>query len=209
MDADLRPKARRGWHTRKRRLEMPRGDEFRTFVKRHRSTDMREAPHVVRPGLYTPSIVEVRFEVDPHRGSVRLPLMLLLARPLQQHRPPGYRACAQRRVQRHVVGAVVAVCAGARRVDHRDLLRSDPQHFCDGRAEQFDSLAMAPDRQTVGVPQRSRGRWRQGSVHHIRTRVARMHLDGIVGRVQLRYGRFARHAIHDRKRTRLVLQQIV
>ena len=178
MDADLRPEPRRRRHTRQRLLEMPRGDEFRTFMKRHRSTDVREAPHVVRPRLYTAArSVEVRFEVDAHRGSIRLPLMLLLPRPFQQHRAARHRACAQRRVQRHVVGAVVAVCTGTLRVDRRvTCCASDAQHFRDRRAEQFDALAVAPDRQTVGVPQRCRGGWRQRRVHHVRTRVARTHL---------------------------------
>ena len=52
----------------------------------------------------------------------RLPAMLLLAHPLQAHRPAGHGARGQRCVGRDIVGAVVAVAARALDVDAAHLL---------------------------------------------------------------------------------------
>ena len=57
-----------------------------------------------------------------HRRAVRLPGVLLLAHPLQPHRPAGQRHRQQRRVGRGIVGAVMAVAARALDMDAADLV---------------------------------------------------------------------------------------
>ena len=71
----------------------------------------------------SPPRVEVGLDLDGHGGAHRRPGELVLARPLHAHGTPAGRARQQHRVERHVVGAVVAVAAGALDVLHDDALR--------------------------------------------------------------------------------------
>ena len=56
------------------------------------------------------------------RGAERRPGHLVLARPLQAHRPALGRARQQHGVEPHIVGAVLAVAAGALHVLDDDVI---------------------------------------------------------------------------------------
>ena len=71
-----------------------------------------------------PSASSAACALHHHGRAVRLPHELVVAHPLQPHRPAVGRARQQRRVERDVVGAVVAVAAGAFRVDAADRARA-------------------------------------------------------------------------------------
>ena len=84
------------------------------------AASMRVAPHVVVPVDDAAFGVERGLRLHRHRGAVRLPGELVVAHPLHPHRLARHRARQQRRVERDVVGAVVAVAAGAFDVDAAD-----------------------------------------------------------------------------------------
>ena len=83
----------------------------------------------------------------------------------EAHRPALRRAGDQHGLQRHVVGAVVAVAAGALGVPHHHQLRRAAQRLGDVGAEVVGALAVRPDLHRVAAasaPRRSRCRSRRG-----------------------------------------------
>ena len=81
-----------------------------------------------------------------HGGAERLPAELVAAHPLHPHRPAAGRgAREQRRVERDVVGAVVAVAAGAFGVDAVDLRPPAASAPCEVAAQREHALAVVPD----------------------------------------------------------------
>ena len=107
-----------------------------------------------------------------HGGAVGLPAVLLLAGPLQAHRAARHRPRQQRRVGGGIVGAVVAVAAGALGMDAAHLLLRHPHHLGDGVAVRIDALRMGPDRQRVVVELRHRAGRPDRAVRQIRARVS-------------------------------------
>ena len=82
--------------------------------------------------------------------------MLVLPHPLDADRAAGEGAGDQRRVGAGIVGAVVAVAAGAFGVDAMDLRLVHPQHFGDGGAQREHALGMGPDRHHAVAEQSDR-----------------------------------------------------
>ena len=109
-------------HARERLGELPGGEQRRrlgTAGPRY----VPVAPDVVPPADDLALRVEIGFQVDGLRGAERRPGQLVLARPLQAHGPALHRARQQRGLQPHIVGAVLAVAAGALHVLDDDALR--------------------------------------------------------------------------------------
>ena len=81
----------------------------------------------------SPPRVEVGLDIDCHGRAHRRPGKLVLARPLHAHRAPAGGARQQHRIEGHVVGAVVAVAAGALDVLDDDVLLRQRQRQATGR----------------------------------------------------------------------------
>src|SRR5436190_1871757 len=81
-------------------------------------------------------------EPDHLRRAVRLPRELVLAAPLQPHGPSLNHARDNRRIERHVVGAVVSIAAGAFGVADDDLFLRHAQHHGDLLAQAEDALGL-------------------------------------------------------------------
>ncbi len=116
------------------------------------------APEIVAPGDDRAARVELRLERDDHRRAVRLPGELVLARPLQADRLSAGKARQQRRIERHVVGAVVAVAARALGMAHDHVLLRHAHHHGDLLAQPEDALRMRPDFQHLALHARKRAR---------------------------------------------------
>ena len=78
---------------------------------------MRIAPDVEIPVGDLALAVERGLEFGHHRRPERLPGVLLLAHPLHAHGNAGQIPCDQGRVGRGIIGAIMAVTAGALDVD--------------------------------------------------------------------------------------------
>ena len=106
------------------------------------------------------------------RSADRRPGELVLARPLHPHRASAGRARQQHGVERHVVGAVVAVAAGALDVLHDDVLGRQRAGEREVGAQIVDALAVRPDMHLVRAgPLRDRARGRHRRVRDEGTRV--------------------------------------
>ena len=122
---------------------------------------------------YRAVAVERRLQLRHHRRAERLPGVLLLAHPLHADRHAGQRARDQRRVGRGIVGAVMAVAAGAFDMDAANARRRHAQHFGDALRDRDRRLAcgsrpswrrrrIAPPRRTARssrAPDRAAYRW--------------------------------------------------
>ncbi len=91
----------------------------------------------------------IQHGADRHhlRGADRLEGELLLAPPLDTDAMIRDFLRDQRGIQRHIVGAVMAVAAGALDMPHADRLRSAAQHVGQRDAQRIHGLRMGPDRQ--------------------------------------------------------------
>ena len=81
-----------------------------------------------------------------HRRAVRLPRKFVFTHPLHSHRPARHGARQQYRVERHIVGAVVAIAARAFGMDHDDIFGRDIQHPGEIAAQRKYALAVRPHR---------------------------------------------------------------
>ena len=77
--------------------------------------------------------------------------MLLLAHPLNADRRARNRVSDQGCIRGRIVGAVVAIAAGALDVNATDPLRRNPQHLGDGLAIRIYTLRVGPDGDAVLV----------------------------------------------------------
>ena len=93
-----------------------------------------------------PGRVQRGLHLGHHRRPQRLPAVLLVAHPLHAHRLARHGAGDQRGVGRGVVGAVMAVAAGALDMDAAHLRVRHAQHLGDGVAVGEHALGMRPDR---------------------------------------------------------------
>ena len=113
---------------------------LRSCGARPRAHDVGVAQRLVGPEAYVPGVVEVGRELHPHRGAVGLPGVLVLARPLEEHRAVRDRAGDEGRFERGVVGAVVPVAAGAGRVRHLHRFEAEVEGLRDRGSERVDPL---------------------------------------------------------------------
>src|SRR2546421_12730815 len=132
------------------------------------------APEAVLPIGDSTRRVERGAGLRHHCGSKGFPCELLLTHPLQPDRVPGDMACDQCRVGGSIIGAVVAVTAGAFHVDATYLVRWKIEHFGNRLSVGIDALRMRPHRQ-VSVPElRDRARRTYRGVRDVRARKGRL-----------------------------------
>ena len=128
--------------------------------------------------------------------------MLVGPGPLDLHRLAGPVVRDQRRVERRVVRAVVAVAAGSVHVPNRDRVGRQVERLGDRRPEELDALAVAPDIEPLAVEEGHPAGWPDRAVQQERLGVAdRDHRRGrVVGprRAWLVVGHRAVH--HERRR---------
>ena len=165
---------RRGRRTHRLRLGQIPGGEHVRARGRLRPRRMRVAPHVVVPVDDAAFGIERGLRLHRHRGTERLPGELVVAHPLQPHRFARHRAREQRGVERDVVGAVVAVAAGAFGVDAADLRRRHLQRLHQLAAQREHALRMGPDRVLVVLEFRDRGRGADRGMRHVGLGVGRL-----------------------------------
>ena len=100
--------------------------------------------------------------------------MLVGPRPLHPNWVGLGGNCQQRRVERHIVGAVVTITARTFGVDDVDLLDRQRQHISQRQLEELHTLAVRVNRKGA-VHELSDGRgWPQGAMHLERPVVARL-----------------------------------
>src|SRR5438477_4490289 len=92
-------------------------------------TTLFRSPHLVRPRDDVALRVDAARELHHHGGAIRLPHELVVAHPLELDRPTAGGERHERRVERHIVGAVVTVAAGALGVDAADVLGVDAERL--------------------------------------------------------------------------------
>ena len=126
-----------------------------------------------------PSAFERRLDAHRHRRAVGLPGEFVVAHPLQPHRPVGNRAGEQRRVERHVVGAVLAVAARAFDMDAADVLRRHLQRLDQFAAQREHALRMGPDDHPAVEERRHRAGRADRGMRQIRLGVGRLERAGV------------------------------
>ena len=134
-------------------FELARGKERRAIVAAG-PRDMAVAPDRVAPADDLAGAVEIGLDLDRHRGAEGRAGKLVGARPLHAHRPALRRAGEEHGVERDVVGAVVAVAAGALDMLDDDPLRRQRQHEREIGAQIVHALRMRPDMHLVAAPLR-------------------------------------------------------
>ena len=118
--------------------------------------------------------VERCLDAHRHRRAIGLPGEFVVAHPLQPHRLVGHRARQQRRVQRDVVGAVLAVAAGAFHMDAADVLGRHLQRLDQLIAQRKHALRMRPDDHPAVEERRHRAGWPDRAMRQIRLGVGRL-----------------------------------
>ena len=133
---------------------------------------MGMAPELVLPVYDAARSVDRGRDLHRHRRSARRPRELLFARPLQAHRPAA-GARNQRRIERDVVGAVVAVAARAIAVDHVHVGGRHAERHRELVAQVVRSLRMRPHGQMALSELRHRARRTDRSVRKVGLRIGR------------------------------------
>ena len=117
--------------------------------------DVRQALRGGRePGSRLPredvaALAHRRAKVEQLGRPLRVPAVLVLAHPLDAHRP-AHRPREERRVARRVLGAVLAVGARPVHVDQPDLLPREAEDPGERLPETVSRLGRGPDRGAVG-----------------------------------------------------------
>ncbi len=119
---------------------------------------MPVAPYIAAPGHHFAVGIEVRLEVDAHRRAERRPRELVFPRPHHFHGTAGRRAREQRRVERNVVGAIVAITSRALGVLDHDPVGGELEREGQVRALVERPLGVRPDVEGSVLPLRHRAR---------------------------------------------------
>ena len=136
---------------------------------------MRVAPELVAPLGDLAAGVEAAAHFDDHRRAERRPRELILAAPLHPHRMAG-AAREQRRIERRVVGAVVAVAARAVAMDDRHVLLAQAEHARDLPAQLKTPLRVRPDTELAFAQPGQRARRADRGVREIGPGIGRFEL---------------------------------
>ena len=160
------------WRRGERGGAVPGGQQRRLPRRPARPGAVRVAAYLVPPAQDGAGGVQLGAAGHDHRGPERLPAILVLTGPPDQHRALRHGQGEQGGVQRHVVGAVMPVASGPVDVDHPDVLRRPPQRLGQGGAQFVRSLGVRPDGQApAAVEARGGGGRPERSVHQERARV--------------------------------------
>ena len=146
----------------------------RRRLDRYRPLAVAVAPDLDRPVDDIAGVVEGGMHVGGHRRAVGFPRELVVAHPLHLHRAAAGRARQQHRVERDVVGAVVAVTARAFAVMDDDFFKVHLQHGGEVVAQLIHALAVRPHFDTLAVNARQRAGGADRSVGDIGFGVARI-----------------------------------
>ena len=131
--------------------------DVRQSLRRHRQPGLR------LPRDHVAALADRRAEVEQLGRPLRIPAVLVLAHPLDAHRP-AHRPRQERGVARRVLGAVLAVGAGAVEVDQPDLLLREAEDPGERLAEAVSRLGRRPDRGAVGADVRDAAGRAEGAV---------------------------------------------
>ena len=145
-----------------RLVEIPAGEQV-DAVGIARSHVVGLAEHVVVPVDHA-AVRHRALGAHGHGRAVGLPLELVVAHPLQPDRAAVGGARQQRRVERHVVRAIVAIAAGALGVDAADRGGRHAERPRHGGAQRKHALAVGPDRELAVLELGQRAGWRNRPV---------------------------------------------
>ena len=106
-------------------------------------------------------------QVDAHGRAEGLVAELVLAPPLRPDRPAGAAHGDDRRIDRRVVRAVVAIGPGALGVDHLDLVRGQAADAGQHGAQGIDALSVGPDSERAVLHHREPAGRAHGAVRDI------------------------------------------
>jgi hypothetical protein len=119
-----------------------------------RPRHMAIAPDAVPPVDDLAVPIQIGFDLDRHRRTERGMGHLVRARPLHAHRTAAGRLRQQHGVERDIVGAVMAVAAGALDMFDHDILDRDFEHQREIGPQQIDTLTVGPDMDAIFLPLR-------------------------------------------------------
>ncbi len=122
-----------------------------------RALHMRPGPDLGGPVDRAAGLIEHGPDAGHVRGADRFEAELLLAPPLDADALTGHLHRDHRGVEGGIIGAVMAVAAGAMRVTDGDLVALQAQNVGDAVAQRIDALGVRPDGQ-VAVADIPRGR---------------------------------------------------
>jgi len=126
------------------------------------------APDAVAPADNLALRIEIGFDLDCHRRTERRMGHFVFARPLHADRPAAGRLRQQHGIERHVVGGVVPIAAGALHMLDRDVLEGQFENEREIGAEKIDPLAVAPDVDALSGPLRHGAGRRDRRMRNIR-----------------------------------------
>ena len=135
---------------------------------------MGVAPQFVLPVGDMAVGIQRRLDAHRHRRAIRLPGEFVIAHPLQPHRFVGDRAGEQRRIERDVIGAVLAVAARTFDMDATDILRRHLQRLDEFIAQREYALRMRPDDHPAVEERRHRAGRPDRAMRQIRFGVGRL-----------------------------------
>ncbi|EEF26440.1 conserved hypothetical protein [Ricinus communis] len=128
---------------RERILQMP-GSEQIDAAGLAGTRRVRVAPHVVLPVCDAALRRQRGPDAHRHRGTDRRPREFVVAHPLQLHGTARDGTCEQRRIERHVVRAVVAIAARTRHMHHIDGIDRHAEHRRKIAAQRIRALRIRP-----------------------------------------------------------------
>ena len=154
--------------------DVPAGQEIVVPARCGRSGAVSIAPYLIDP-VDDPAIrVERGFGAREHGRAVWLPGELVIAHPLQAHRPSGNGAGQQCRIEGHIVSAVVPVTARAFGVNTANRIGIELQRLGKVALEREHALRMAPHRQPAVVEFGDRTRRADRGMRQIGSSVGRL-----------------------------------
>ncbi len=112
-------------------------------------------------------------ELDRHCGADRRSQKLILARPLRPDGPARHFRCDEGRVERAIVGGVVAVGAGAVAMEHGDLLGLHAERLGEPVAQDRRPLGVRPHLERAVLELGERAGWADRAIGEERPRIAR------------------------------------
>ena len=148
------------------RLDRGEQRDARQALGRHRQPGLRLPRHHVA------SLAHRGAEVEELGRPLRIPDVLVLARPLDAHRP-AHRPRQEGGVERRVLRAGLAVGSGAVQVDQPHLVPRQPEQPGERLAKAVRRLGRRPDRGAVGTDVRHAARRAEGAVRLDRPPVRR------------------------------------
>ena len=138
--------------------EVPCGEQVYSRRRIAGAHAVRVAPHIVLPVDDVAGGIQSGGQPHRHRRAVGLPGELVVAHPLQLDGPFPGGARDQRRVERDIVGAVLAVAARAFAMTDDDVGGRERQRLREVRAQREHPLRVTPHGELAVLPLRDGAR---------------------------------------------------